>query len=366
MFDYETTVVGAGVIGLAIARELAVAGHNVLILEQHPLFGSEISARNSEVIHAGIYYPAASLKARFCVRGKSLLYQFCQDHSVAHNKIGKIIVATNKSQTSTLLDISQKAIKNGVTDLRALSEKDLRSLEPQLAGVAGLYSPSTGIIDSHAYMQALLADAQEHGAELVLRTKVRDAIKISGGGFTVEIEDQDEFSFTTKNLIIAAGLQATSLVKKCAPQIPVPETYYAKGNYFRLNSKVPFSHLIYPVPESAGLGVHLTLDLAGQARFGPDVEWVKSIDYKVDPIRGTTFYAAIRNYWPNLPDSSLEADYAGIRPKLAAQHEPASDFQIMTPSTHGVDGLIALLGIESPGLTSSLAIAEFVRNQLIF
>jgi L-2-hydroxyglutarate oxidase LhgO len=366
MFDYETTVIGAGVIGLAIARELAVAAQNVLILEQHPLFGSEISARNSEVIHAGIYYPKASLKAQFCVRGKSLLYQFCNDHSIAHNKIGKIIVATTTSQADTLLDISRKAIDNGVDDLRALSEKDLHSLEPQLAGVAGLYSPSTGIIDSHAYMQALLTDALKHGAELVLRTKVRDAIRISGGGFKVEIEDQDGFTFTTKNLIIAAGLQATSLVKKCAPQIPVPETHYAKGNYFRLNTKAPFSHLIYPVPESAGLGVHLTLDMAGQARFGPDVEWVKSVDYKVDPIRGNKFYAAIRNYWPDLPDNSLEADYAGIRPKLATQHEPASDFQIMTPSNHGIDGLIALLGIESPGLTSSLAIAEYVKNQLIF
>jgi L-2-hydroxyglutarate oxidase LhgO len=358
----DAVVVGAGVVGLAVARALAMAGREVVVLEAEDAIGTHTSSRNSEVIHAGIYYPKGSLKARSCVAGKELLYEYCVAHGVPHRRSGKLIVATNQAQEKELLSIQEKAHANGVTDVVWMTRAQVLALEPELSCVAGLYSPSTGIIDSHALMLAYLGDAEAHGAMLALKSHLLGA-QVAASGFIVHSEQME---VACNVLVNSAGLRAPSVARSIEgfPGTLVPKEFYAKGNYYSLTRKAPFSRLVYPVPEPGGLGVHVTLDLAGQARFGPDVEWIDRIDYRVDPGRSERFYAAIRKYWPGLPDGSLSPGYAGIRPKTAGPGEPAPDFVVQGPSAHGIPGLVHLFGIESPGLTSSLALAGLVLDEL--
>ena len=361
MDKVECVVIGAGVIGLAVARRLAQAGREVIILEAAEGIGTVTSSRNSEVIHAGIYYPAGSLMARTCVSGKRALYQYCSDHGVPHRNCGKLIVATTAKETLRLQSIRAHAEANGVLDLQTLSGDAARTLEPALNCDAALLSPSTGIIDSHAFMLALQGDAEAAGAACAFHTPLlhakalADRIELDAGG-------NAPISLECKLLVNAAGLAASAVARSIngMPIDLIPAAYLAKGNYFSCSARSPFSRLIYPVPEPGGLGVHLTLDMAGQARFGPDVEWVDSIDYAVDPARAERFYPAIRRYWPTLPDGALMPSYSGIRPKIVPPAVATQDFLIQGPRDHGVPGLINLFGIESPGLTSSLAIADHV------
>jgi L-2-hydroxyglutarate oxidase LhgO len=359
----DAIVVGAGVVGLAVARELALAGREVVILEAEDAIGTHTSSRNSEVIHAGIYYPKGSLKARTCVAGKELLYEYCVAHGVPHQRAGKLIVASDERQIGELEQIQKKAHANGVSDVAWMTRQQALALEPELSCVAALYSPSTGIIDSHALMLAYLGDAEARGAMLGVKSSLIAADAVSGG-FVLHIEGADPVK--SRVLVNSAGLRAPSVAKRIEGYRAnlAPSEYYAKGNYYSLNRKSPFSRLVYPVPEPGGLGVHVTLDLAGQARFGPDVEWVERIDYQVDPKRAERFYAAIRRYWPGLPDGALLPGYAGIRPKTAGPGEPAPDFAVQGPRAHGVPGLVHLYGIESPGLTASLALAAMVLEEL--
>jgi L-2-hydroxyglutarate oxidase LhgO len=359
----DAVVIGAGVVGLAIARALALAGREVVILEAEDAIGTHTSSRNSEVIHAGIYYPKDSLKARSCVAGKALLYEYCAAHGVPHRRCGKLIVASDENQIPELKNIQEKAHANGVTDVVALSRAQAHAMEPELHCVAALHSPSTGIIDSHALMLAYLGDAEDHGAMLALKSPVRRAAAVKGG---IELHVENADPIFASVLVNSAGLRAPSLAKKIQgyPENLAPRELYAKGNYYSLARRSPFKRLVYPVPEPGGLGVHVTLDLAGQARFGPDVEWIERIDYDVDPRRAERFYAAIRRYWPGLPDGALLPGYAGIRPKTAGPGQPAPDFAIQGPSEHAIPGLVHLFGIESPGLTSSLALADLVVKEL--
>jgi L-2-hydroxyglutarate oxidase LhgO len=360
--ELDAVVIGAGVVGLAIARALALAGREVVVLEAEDAIGTHTSSRNSEVIHAGIYYPRGSLKARSCVEGKQLLYQFCDSHGVPYRRCGKLIVATDERQLAELETIRQKAHANGVTDVIAVNRAAALTMEPELACVAALHSPSTGIIDSHALMLAYLGDAEAHGALLAVKSVFQRAFLRDG--FEIHVEGSEPIRART--LVNSAGLRAPSVAKSIEgyDKDLAPRELYAKGNYYSLNKKNPFKRLIYPVPEPGGLGVHVTLDLAGQARFGPDVEWTERIDYAVDPRRAERFYAAIRRYWPGLPDGALLPGYAGIRPKTAGPGEPPPDFQIQGPREHGVPGLVHLFGIESPGLTASLFLADAVLNEL--
>ncbi|MDB5608742.1 MAG: FAD-dependent oxidoreductase [Bradyrhizobium sp.] len=361
MDKVDCVVVGAGVIGLAVARRLAQAGREVIIIEAAEGIGTVTSSRNSEVIHAGIYYPAGSLMARMCVSGKRALYEYCRDHGVPHRNCGKLIVSTAAKETEKLQSIKAHAEANGVLDLQTLSGDAARALEPALNCDAALLSPSTGIIDSHAYMLALRGDAEDAGAAcafhtpLLRATATTDRIEIEAGG-------DAPMTLACSLLVNAAGLGAPAVARSIdgMPIDLIPRAYFAKGNYFSCNARAPFSHLIYPVPEPGGLGVHLTLDMAGQARFGPDVEWIETIDYAVDPARAERFYPAIRRYWPTLPDGALMPSYSGIRPKIVPPAVAAQDFLIQGPREHGIGGLINLFGIESPGLTSSLAIADYV------
>jgi L-2-hydroxyglutarate oxidase LhgO len=355
-------VIGAGVVGLAVARELAIAGHEVVILDAEDAIGTHTSSRNSEVIHAGIYYPKGSLKARACVEGKHLLYDYCASHGVPHRRCGKLIVATTEPQLKELEGIRAKAHANGVTDVDWIAKDEVARMEPELFCMGALHSPSTGIIDSHSLMLAYLGDAEDRGAMLALKTPLVGG-EITGGGIVLHTS---EMTLKTAILVNSAGLRAPSVAKTIEgfDRKFIPGEFYAKGNYYSLNRKNPFKRLIYPVPEPGGLGVHVTLDLAGQARFGPDVEWIERINYDVDPRRADRFYAAIRRYWPGLPDDSLSPGYAGIRPKTAGPKEPAPDFEIQGPRKHGVPGLVNLFGIESPGLTASLALARIVREEL--
>jgi len=362
----ECAVIGAGVVGLAIARALAMAGREVVILESEDAIGTHTSSRNSEVIHAGIYYPKGSLKARSCVEGREKLYEYCVAHGVPHRRSGKLIVASSDDQLEELRAIQARAHANGVTDVVWLGRGQALALEPELRCVAALYSPSTGIIDSHALMLSYLGDAESHGAMLALRSP------LIGGEITTDgiVLHASELTLKAKSVVNSAGLRAPSVARTIEGFEGrfVPRELYAKGNYYSLLGKSPFSRLVYPVPEPGGLGVHVTLDLAGQARFGPDVEWVDRIglkeDYAVDPRRAERFYAAIRRYWPGLRDGALAPGYAGIRPKTAGRGEPAPDFEVQGPAGHGVPGLVHLFGIESPGLTSSLALAERVLAEL--
>lgn len=362
----DAIVIGAGVIGLACARSLAMAGKDVIILEQCNDFGTQTSSRNSEVIHAGIYYPVDSLKAKLCVRGRELLYDYCDARSINYLKCGKLIVANSETQIDNLKAINSRAILNGVHDLQFLSEYQALNLEPELKCFGALLSPSTGIVDSHNLMLSLLGDAQKHGAVLAVRSTVLSIESTSKGiRVNIDTELEENTELLAKIVINASGHHATSLALTCKviSKAKIPRSYFAKGSYFSLSSKSPFRRLIYPIPEEGGLGVHLTIDLGGQAKFGPDVEWVNNIDYKIDPNRVNNFYSEIRKYWPNLPNDALQPAYVGIRPKIS----PAgidSDFVIQTEKEHGVNGLINLFGIESPGLTASLAIAEYVSNKL--
>ena len=365
-YDVECVVVGAGVVGLALARERALAGRDVLVAEAAKGIGTETSSRNSEVIHAGLYYPAGSLKARLCVEGKALLYAYCAERGIAHKRLGKLLVASSAAQVGVIDEIIAKGKANGVTDLVRLTKAEALAMEPALAVEAAIHSPSTGIVDSHAYMLALQGDAQNAGAAFAFATPMVGGRVLPSGGFELDFGGDEAMSLTCRELVIAAGNGAPGPARAIdgVPGATVPRAYLAKGNYFTLRGRPPFSRLVYPVPEPGGLGIHLTLDLGGQARFGPDVEWVESMDYPVDPRRAERFYPAIRHYWPGLPDGSLEPGYSGIRPKIAAPGEPAADFRIDGHETHGVPGLVALYGIESPGLTASLAIARYAATKL--
>lgn len=361
MYEVDCIIVGGGVVGLAIARSLALSGREPIIVEAEKQIGMGTSSRNSEVIHAGLYYPEGSLKAALCVRGKQLLYEYCEARGVPHRRCGKILIASSEAQVAGLDGIVRSAAAAGVEDLVSLDRAALQRLEPALHGDRGLFSPSTGIVDSHALMLALQGEAEAHGAQTALASGVR-SLDADGPMIRLTLDGEDAASLRTPLLINAAGLGAQALARSLATLRPdlVPALHYAKGRYFMLAGRAPFSHLVYPLPEAGGLGVHLTLDMAGAARFGPDVEWVDRLDYTVDPTGADTFYAAIRRYWPGLPDGALSPGYAGIRPKISGPGEPAADFVIQGPEDHGVDGLINLFGIESPGLTASLAIGEHV------
>jgi L-2-hydroxyglutarate oxidase LhgO len=368
MEQVDAVVIGAGVVGLAVGRALALSGREVLVIESENAIGTGTSSRNSEVIHAGIYYPAGSLKARLCVQGKQMLYTYCAERGVAHQRLGKLIVATTSEQVLALDGIMAKAAANGVHDLQKLTAAQAQALEPALACEAALLSPSTGVIDSHGFMLALQGDMENAGGLLALVSPVQHiGVQQGTASHPIRVCTQDGTELACKVLVNAAGLSAVAIARGMdgLDKSLLPPAHFAKGNYFTLAGKAPFSRLIYPVPEKAGLGVHLTLDLGGQAKFGPDVQWVDDpADLQVDPRRGDAFYAEVRKYWPGLADGSLQAGYAGIRPKINNPHEAAADFMIQGPAEHGVPGLVNLLGIESPGLTSSLAIAEEVCARL--
>lgn len=368
--DVETLVIGAGVVGLAAAQALAAQGQDVLVLERNDRVGAETSSRNSEVIHAGLYYPPGSLRARLCVEGKAMLYRFCAENGVAAHRCGKLLVATATAELPQLDAIAATAALNGVDDLVRLTAKDVRAIEPELSAVAALLSPSTGVIDSHGLMTALEGHLAARGGSVVLETTVVDIARLPAGGFAVGTLSGGETStVTARNLVISAGLGASRLARALFPDGPYapPETWPAKGHYFALSGRAPFQRLVYPMPEGAWLGVHLTLDTAGQAKFGPDLEWTDRIGYDFEDADGrrvARFYREIRRYWPGLPDGALQPGYTGIRPKLYREGEPAADFAIHGPSVHGIPRLVALYGIESPGLTASLAIGALVAATL--
>ncbi len=377
MESIAAVVIGAGVVGLACARTLARRGIETVILERNLAFGSETSARNSEVIHAGLYYPTGSLKARLCVAGRQQLYAYCGTHAIGHRRCGKLVVATSAGQEGRLAALQAQGEANGVDDLQLLSAAEARALEPQLACTAALLSPSTGIVDSHTLMLALLGDAERDGASLALRSPLRGG-SIEAGGIVLESGTVDRLQLKAAMVINAAGLWAPQVAGALRgfPTALIPASFHAKGNYYALAGRSPFTRLVYPLPEAGGLGVHLTLDLGGQARFGPDVEWLPDPlagqpigesdhrDYRVDPARSDAFYGEIRRYWPALPSESLSPAYAGIRPKIAGPTDPAADFLIQGPAQHGIPRLVNLFGIESPGLTACLAIAESVAAEL--
>ena len=357
----ECVVAGAGVVGLAVARALALSGREVWVLEAGDGIGIGTSSRNSEVIHAGIYYPAGSLKARFCVEGKRQLYDYCTDRHIPHARLGKLIVASTEAELPTLRTIRAKAAANGVHDLTELDAATVHAMEPALRVAGALHSPSTGIIDSHALMLSYQGDLEHAGGATVFHAPVQGG-RIEGATKRLHIGGPDPMDLDCDVFVNAVGLHAPTVARTLAglPPETIPPEYLCKGSYYGLQTRAPFTHLVYPVPEKAGLGVHLTLDLGGQARFGPDVEWVEHEDYDVDIRRADGFYAAIRRYWPGLPDGALAPGYAGIRPKISGPHDPAADFAISGPTQHGIGGLVNLYGIESPGLTASLAIGAYV------
>jgi L-2-hydroxyglutarate oxidase LhgO len=363
--EVECVVVGAGVVGLAAARALAVAGREVLVVERAFTIGFETSSRNSEVIHAGIYYSAGSLKARTCVAGRERLYAYCREHGVPYARLGKLIVAAEEAEIPGLEAIDGAARANGVDNLEWLSAAQAERLEPALRCAAALFSPATGIVDSHALMLAYQGDAEAAGATFVLRTPVL-AARVRDGGFELAVGGDEPTRLYCQALVNAAGLEAPALARHIdgLPPETIPPAYFCRGVYFTLAGRSPFRHLVYPVPVAGGLGVHITLDLAGQARFGPDVEWISEIDYAVDPARSRAFYGAVRSYWPGLKDGALQPGYAGIRPKISGPGEPAADFLVQGPETHGVPGLVNLYGIESPGLTASLPLGDAIVDRL--
>ena len=366
----DAVVVGAGAVGLAVARELALHGRETIVLEATAGIGNGTSSRNSEVIHAGLYDAPTSLKARLCVAGRRLLYPYCEARGVGHRRCGKLVVAATPAQVELLGAIERRALGNGVEGLRWLSGAEARDLEPALQGEAALLSTATGIIDSHALMLAYLGDLENAGGALVVRSPLESAA-VRGDGFVLRVGGDAPLEIEAGVLVNAAGLDAQAIARRIDGLDPalIPRAWFAKGNYYALAGRSPFTRLVYPVPEPGGLGVHLTLDLAGQARFGPDVEWLDvdspdAIDYAVDPARSAAFYAAIRRYWPGLGDDTLAPAYSGVRPKLQGPGAPASDFMLQGPEAHGIGGLVNLFGIESPGLTASLAIAAEVAHRL--
>jgi len=367
MERFDSVVIGAGVVGLAVARALAERGQETLLLETERSIGCGTSSRNSEVIHAGLYYEPGSLKAELCVRGRALLYDFCASHGVPHRRCGKFIVATDAAQAESLERLLAIGQRNGVDDLAPIGADAAMRAEPALRCVAALHSGSTGIVDSHALMLALQGDFERAGGTLACGAELLGASAEADGGLTLHVGGDEPMALRCDHLVNSAGLQAQAVAARIDGLRPgsVPGCHYAKGNYYSLAGRAPFSRLIYPVPEPGGLGVHLTLDLGGQARFGPDVEWVEAIDYRVDPARAQGFYAAIRRYWPGLSDGALQPAYSGIRPKLHPAGGGNADFLIQTAEAHGLPGLVNLFGIESPGLTASLAIAERVAQALL-
>ena len=365
METIDCAVIGAGVVGLAIARRLALAGREVIVLEAESSIGNHTSSRNSEVIHAGIYYPTGSLRARLCVAGKQALYRYCPERGIAHRRITKVIVATTEDEVPTLHAYKAQAERNGVLDLEWLDRAQLAEMEPNVSAVAGLLSPSTGIIDSHGLMLAYQGDAEAHGASVVFRSPVVGG-EVRDDGIVLEVGGADPMTLKASIVVNAAGLTAPSVARSIrgVPQETIPPQYYCKGHYYVLTGKSPFRRLIYPVGSGLWHGVHVTLDLGGQVKFGPDLHWQDAIDYSFDTSRESAFYAAIRHYYPGLPDGALQPGYTGIRPKITAQGEPAADFMIVGPASHGLPGLVNLFGIESPGLTSSMAIGDYVAELL--
>ena len=374
MEQVDCVVVGAGVVGLAVAREMALQGRETILLEREDAFGTVSSARNSEVIHAGIYYPKDSLKAKLCVEGNRLLYEYCRSHQVSTQAYGKFIVASDASQLDALQAILYKAQNNAVPNIKMISGAQAKALEPELHCEAAILSGSTGVVDSHGFMLSLLGGFEDAGGMIAYKSPLLRAKPIGShaeGGFELTIGGSDGMSIQTKLLINCAGLSAPALAQKIEglAKDHIPRAYFAKGNYFSLSGKSPFSHLIYPIPEPGGLGVHLTLDMGGQAKFGPDVEWLDieeegQINYTVDQERGESFYAAVRKYWPGLKDGSLQADYSGVRAKILPPNAPAGDFCFDGPVQHQLEGLFNLYGFESPGLTSCLAIAKHLEAQI--
>ena len=373
MEQVDCVVIGAGVVGLAVAREMALQGRETILLEREGSFGTISSARNSEVIHAGIYYPKDSLKAKLCVEGNRLLYEYCRTHQVGTQPYGKLIVA-DESQMNDLQAILYKAQNNGVPGIKMISGEEAKILEPKLRCSAAILSESTGIVDSHAFMLSLLGGFEDAGGMIAYHSPLMSAKPIgqsAEGGFELDIGGADGMKIKTKILINCAGMSAPAVARKIEGlhQDQIPKAYFAKGNYFSLSGKSPFTHLIYPIPEPGGLGVHLTLDMAGQAKFGPDVEWLEienedQIDYTVNPKRSEGFYEAVRRYWPELKDNSLQPDYSGVRAKIVPPNTPAGDFCFNSPQDHGLQGLYNLYGFESPGLTSSIAIAQYLEGKI--
>lgn len=361
----DCAVIGAGVVGLAIARELALGGREVVILEAENAIGTHTSSRNSEVIHAGIYYPTGWLKARFCLAGRRALYEYCAERSIQHKRIGKVIVATDDTQLDGLQKYKKQAEINGVDDLRTLSAAELHELEPEVVSVAGFLSPSTGIIDSHGLMLAYLGDAENHGASLALNSPVKSGA-VTGDGIVLDVGGAEPMQVVCKTVVNAAGHGAPVVSRAIAgiPAPTIPKNYYAIGHYYTLSAKSPFKRLVYPVARPDWPGVHVTIDLGGRCKFGPDFTWIDKLDYTFDESREARFYAAIRRYYPGLKDGTLQPGYTGIRPRIASKDEPAADFVIQGPKEHGVAGMVNLYGIESPGLTSSLAIGAYVRSLL--
>lgn len=371
MDKLDTVVIGAGVVGLAVARALAMAGRDVVVLEKERAIGTGVSARNSEVVHAGLYYPTGSLKAQLCVRGKTLLYELCASHGVAVKMCGKLVVATDEAQLPALQVLQAKAQANGVPTEWLTSDR-ARAMEPALSCLAALHSPTTGIVDSHGLMLAMQGDLERAGGCVALDSNVTAGrVQADGIELTVHSPDAEPSCLLARTVVNAAALHATAVAQAIQGLSPhhIPQAFFAKGSYYSLDRRAPFSRLIYPAPQDAWLGVHLTLDLGGQAKFGPDLEWLdvdspERIDYTVDPARADSFYSEVRRYWPDLPDGALLPGYSGVRPKIHGPGQPAPDFRIDGPAVHGVPGLVNLFGIESPGLTSSLAIGEYVARLL--
>ncbi|MBT3359846.1 MAG: NAD(P)/FAD-dependent oxidoreductase [Rhodospirillales bacterium] len=361
----QCAVIGAGAIGLAIAREMAMRGIEVIVLEESDAIGSDTSSRNSEVVHAGIYYPTDTLKAKLCVEGRDQLYEYFESHGVGYDRCGKLIVATDDAQIGRLEAIKAKAEANGVSDLQWLDGAQAVAMEPNLKAKAALFSPSSGIMDSHRLMLAYQGDLEDNGGMVAFLSPVWGG-RLENGAKVISVHGDEPMDLACDIIINSAGLgaQALSTSLEFLPQDTIPARYLAKGTYFTLTGRAPFSRLVYPIPEDGGLGVHLSLDLGGQARFGPDVEWIDEIDYDVDPARADIFYSAIRTYWADLEDGALQPGYTGVRPKVSPQGAPDADFVIQGPETHGVAGLVNLYGMESPGLTASIAIARHVADML--
>jgi L-2-hydroxyglutarate oxidase LhgO len=361
----QVMVIGAGVVGLAIAREAAMRGHDVIVAEAAGAIGTGTSSRNSEVIHAGLYYPTGSKRALHCPRSRRMLYAYCESHGIPHRKLGKLFIVTRDADIGKLEAIYQQALINGVENVTMLEAAEAKRMEPALHCVAAFHSAETGIIDSHRLMLALQGDLEDRGGVIAFDTPIQRLAR-EGSGWRVEFGGPEAGAIAVDAVVNSAGHGAQRLARATDgyPAARVPKLVLAKGNYFGLTCRAPFSRLIYPAPVPGGLGIHITIDLAGRARFGPDVEWVDTMNFDVDPRRAESFYAAIRTYWPGLPDNSLVADYAGIRPKLTGPGEPAADFMIDGPAEHGLPGLVQLFGIESPGLTSALSLAEEVVEKL--